>query len=289
VTYDFVLADVFTDRAFGGNQLAVFPDARGISTARMQALAREFNFSETTFVLPPDNPEHTAKVRIFTPSTELNFAGHPTIGTTAVLAAQGAVPGGTAVLELGVGPVPVRVDGSYGELTLTREPEIPGVQPDPCALAETLGLSTPDVVGGWFATVGLPFCFAQLTDPSTVDRAALDPTAWREHFSDAWSSDIYLFAGDTEPGSTLYARMFAPGYGVAEDPATASACAALVGTLAGRWPAPDGTYRLTVRQGVRMGRASTIDATATKKSGRIASVSVGGSTVLVGSGRIMLP
>jgi trans-2,3-dihydro-3-hydroxyanthranilate isomerase len=293
VDLDFVIADVFTEHAFGGNQLAVFPDARGLSAAAMQVLAREFNFAESTFVLPPADPANTARVRIFTPRSELPFAGHPTVGTAAVLASLGRVPTGTAVFELGVGPVPVRIEDHPGrpfcELTLRREPEIPAQRPDHKALAETLGLSTSDIVDGWYASAGLPFCFAHLTSAAAVDRAAFNAAAWRDHLADGWAPDLYLFAGDPAPGTRLYARMFAPSSGIAEDPATGSACAALVGTLAGRWDAPDGTFAMSVDQGVLIKRPALIHASAAKTAGRVHTITVGGSTVLVGTGTMTAP
>src|SRR5213594_2505125 len=172
MSHRFVIADVFTPTAFGGNQLAVFPDARGLSDRAMQAVAREFNFAETTFVLPPADPRYTRRVRIFTPRTELPFAGHPTVGTAAVLARLGLVEtsGGTAtvVFEEGVGPVPVeiRLDGGPVFARLSREARIecPPAEPSPRAVAAALSVPERAVLGAWSASVGLPFCFAHLAD-----------------------------------------------------------------------------------------------------------------------------
>lgn len=287
--HEFVLVDVFTEQPFGGNQLAVFPDARGLSDVDMQARAREFNFAESTFVLPARGPENAAWVRIFTPRFEIPFAGHPTVGTAAVLAARGAIDG-SAVFELGVGPVAVHVeqrgDLPYSRLTLRRGAESPAVTPDPAALAATLSLSTVDVIDGFYATAGLPFCFAHLRDADAVDRAVFNQPAWGEHLAAGWSPDIYLFAGDPEPGAKVYARMFAPSSGVSEDAATGSASAALVGTLAHRWDGPDGSYPLTITQGVHMGRPSRIEAEATKSAGTVHTITVGGTSVIVGGGHI---
>lgn len=297
MSHRFVVADVFTEAAFGGNQLAVLPDARGLSDRAMQAVAREFNFAETTFVLPPQDPRHARRVRIFTPRTELPFAGHPTVGTAAVLARLGLIelPGGTGaiVLEEGIGPVAVEVrlgeTDTFASFVLEREVERPPSLPALAAAAATLSLSEQEVLEAWFASAGLPFCFVHLASREAVDRSALDRAAWSATFARAWASSLFLFAGDLSPGSRLYARMFAPAYGVEEDPATGSACAALAGCLAGRLPDRDGTFRWRIDQGVAMGRPSLIEASAEKRQGRAVSVRVGGSTVLVAEGHITVP
>jgi trans-2,3-dihydro-3-hydroxyanthranilate isomerase len=315
VDYDFVLADVFTDRPFGGNQLAVFPDAAGLSAAAMQALAREFNFSETTFVLAPANPDNTARLRIFTPTMEVPFAGHPTIGTSVVLAAAAVADSGETDppaqtadtagdpaepvdpvpaeqdlrLELEVGLVRVRVRGDRAELTLDRGPEVPDHAPDRRALARALSLREDDVLDCFYASVGLPFCFAHLSSPQAVDSAVIDPAAWRAGIANGWSPDIYLYAGDFAPGGRLHARMFAPADGVVEDPATGSAAAALVGVLAARNPHERREHTLTVHQGVLMGRPSRIEARASVARGTVTSVSVAGRAQLVGRGTISAP
>lgn len=297
MSHRFVIADVFTDTAFGGNQLAVFPDARGLSDRAMQALAREFNFAETTFVLPPQDPRHTRRVRIFTPRTEVPFAGHPTVGTAAVLACLGLIEmsGGTAtiVFEEGVGPVTVEIHlggiAAFTRLVLEREVESPSTLPARKVAAATLSLSEEAVLEAWFASVGLPFCFIHLANKEAVDRAALDRTAWSASFAQAWALNLFLFAGELSPTSRLYARMFAPAYGIEEDPATGSACAALAGCLADRLPNHDGIFTWQIDQGVRMGRPSLIEASAEKRQGRTVEVKVGGSTVLVGEGSMTIP
>jgi len=297
MSHRFVIADVFTETAFGGNQLAVFPDARGLSDRAMQALAREFNFAEATFVLPPQNPRHTRRVRIFTPRTELPFAGHPTVGTAAVLARLGLIEmsGGTAtiVFEEGVGPVTVEIQlggaAPFTRLVLEKGVESPSTLPSRKAAAATLSLPEAAVLEAWFASVGLPFCFIHLVNKEAVDRAALDRTAWSASFAQAWSPNLFLFAGELPPASRLYARMFAPAYGIAEDPASGSACAALAGRLADRLPNHDGTFTWQTEQGVTMGRPSLIEASAEKREGRTVKVKVGGSTVLVGEGSMTVP
>jgi trans-2,3-dihydro-3-hydroxyanthranilate isomerase len=291
MSLDFTLADVFSDRPFGGNQLAVFPDATGIAEADMQRLAREFNFSETTFVLPPDNPACTHRVRIFTPSAELPFAGHPTIGTAAVLAsANGGQPGeGRFVFEEGIGPVEVKVDRSGIRFHL-RSPkfETAGEAPPADAIARALALPPEAIIETWYAGIGLRFCFVRVASRELVDRIVLDKAAWVSGVADGWSSQLYCFAGDYDKGR-LHARFFAPAFGVDEDPATGSASAALAASVAHRSAEGDGTYRIQIDQGVLMGRPSELTATAFKEGGQITEVVVGGSAAIIGSGTIRLP
>lgn len=292
--YRFVLADVFTEQPFGGNQLAVFPDARGLSEERMQTLAREFNFSETTFVLPPEDPAHTCRVRIFTPRTELPFAGHPTVGTPAVLAAgeSGAHGGGRRLLlEEGVGVVAVDVaaEGTFARLTVTAPFETPDERPSAEAVAAALSLPAAEIAESWYGGVGLRFCFVRLASRAAVDFAFLDRAAWTGGLAGGWSPDLYVFAGDFRGGGELYARAFVPSLGVDEDPATGSACAGLVAGLAHHAGYAEPAYTLRVEQGVRMRRPSRIEATARTRDGRLTAVSVGGHTVVVGEGVLHVP
>ncbi|HEX9673573.1 MAG TPA: PhzF family phenazine biosynthesis protein [Burkholderiales bacterium] len=290
----FIIADVFTETAFGGNQLAVFPDGRGLSDRAMQALAREFNFAETTFVLPPQDPRHLRRVRIFTPRTELPFAGHPTVGTAAVLVRLGLVPlsdgAATVVLEEGIGPIAVEIrlrgETVFAHLVTEKEVESPSARPAPNAAASALSLPEDAVLETWFAGVGVRFCFVHLASREAVDRAVLDRAAWSTNFANAWSPNLYFFAGGLAPGSRLYARMFAPALGIDEDPATGSGAAALAGFLAARSPGENGTFKWEIDQGIAMGRPSFIEASAEKRRGRSARVKVGGATVLVGEGTI---
>jgi trans-2,3-dihydro-3-hydroxyanthranilate isomerase len=291
--YEFFIADVFTDRPFGGNQLAVFPAAQGLPDDLMQALAREFNFSETTFALPPEDPRNTRRLRIFTPHVELPFAGHPTVGSAAVLAACGAVDlavtGGRLVFEEGVGPVPVDVDAAFSRLTVNAPLAAPDHQPPRPAVAAALSLSEEVILDCWYAGIGLRFCYVHLSDADAVDRALLDKGAWSAGIADGWSPHLYVFAGEFRSGSRLYARSFAPAAGIEEDPATGSACAGLVASLARRSPEPDGEHAILVDQGVRMGRPSLIDATARTEAGRLRGVTVGGFTAIVGRGVMTVP
>jgi trans-2,3-dihydro-3-hydroxyanthranilate isomerase len=280
MVYRFHIVDVFTPRPFGGNQLAVFPEAEGLPGAAMQALAREFNFAETTFVLPPSAPGSAARVRIFTPGAEVPFAGHPTIGTTAVLASLGRLPTAdgraAARLELGIGPVAVEAEVGDGPL-VTRfaiEPRLerPGGAPAAAGVAATLSLAPAQVYEAVFAGVGLPFCLVRLADRAAVDQAVLDRSAWTKTFAGAWSANVFLFAGDPAADRRLYARMFAPALGIEEDPATGSACASLAALAAHRAAERDGAFTWEVEQGVRMGRPSVIEASAEKREGRVVRV-----------------
>jgi trans-2,3-dihydro-3-hydroxyanthranilate isomerase len=289
MAYDFALVDVFSDRPFGGNQLAVFPDAAGISGQTMQQLAREFNFSETTFVLPPRDPASSFHVRIFTPNQELPFAGHPTVGTAAVLARSGPARQ-TFILEEGVGPVTVTVEDGMIRLHL-QDPvyESTDEAPPATAVARALTLPEDSIVDSWYAGIGLRFCFIHLAGPELVDQARLDRTAWDAAIAERWSPHLYFFAGDLRDGSHVYARFFAPAAGVDEDPATGSAAASLVAGLALRSPGQHGTCRLRVSQGVAMGRPSTLHGTAHRENGLLTQVTVGGNAVVVGTGTMDLP
>jgi trans-2,3-dihydro-3-hydroxyanthranilate isomerase len=301
--YRFYTADVFTDRAFGGNPLAILPDARGLDSSRMQEIAREFNFSETTFVLPPEDKNHTRRVRIFTPGGEIPFAGHPTVGTAHVLAAVGEIPlaGETTriVLEENVGPVPVAIRAKggapvYAQLSVARLPEVGPPPPPAERLARMLSLEPEDLAGDDMppeaVSCGTPFLFVPLRGRDAVARARLKLDLWEETLRDYWTDDVFVFALDPErDDSDVRARMFAPGFGVPEDPATGSACVALGGYLATRSPRHDGTLRWIVEQGFEMGRPSILEVEVDKRAGAITAVRVGGATVLVTEGQMEVP
>lgn len=294
--YTFHILDVFSSTPFGGNQLAVLPDAAGISTEGMQQIAREFNFGETTFVLPKHDPANTCRVRIFTPRVELDFAGHPSVGTACALVMEQHVRRSAPVrliLEENAGPVTVDVahrnGGFHGTLTLSGKIEAPTGAPSPAELAAILSVEPAEVNQVFFAGAGVPFCFAQLSSHEVVDRAAMNRAAWAATLSRAWSPHIFLFAGDLRDGGKLYARMWAPALGIEEDPATGSACAALVGVMASNHDCGGTAYRLSIQQGVSMGRRSDIEAEARKRGSVVTSVSVGGAAAHIASGEIALP
>jgi trans-2,3-dihydro-3-hydroxyanthranilate isomerase len=294
--YTFHIVDVFSSAPFGGNQLAVLPDAAGVSTEGMQKIAREFNFGETAFVLPKKDPATTCRVRIFSPRMELDFAGHPSVGTACALVMKQHVPPSDSmrlILEENVGPVTVDVTqrngGFHGTLSLSGKIEAPTGAPFPTDLAAVLSIEPAEVSQVFFAGVGVPLCFAQLRSNEVVDRATINRAAWAATLSRSWSPHLFFFAGNLRDGGKLYARMWAPALGVEEDPATGSACAALVGAMASKPDFGGTAYRLSILQGVSMGRRSEIEAEARKRDGVVTSVSVGGATTYIASGEIEVP
>jgi trans-2,3-dihydro-3-hydroxyanthranilate isomerase len=296
----FCTLDVFTDTRFGGNQLAVLPDARGLDPDQMATIAREFNLSETAFVLPPDDPAHTRRVRIFTPGGELPFAGHPTIGTAHALAALGHIQltGDITriVFEEGVGPVPVSIRSRNGvpvfaELSVAKLPETGAPPPSRSALADLLSLEVADLTGGTWSpqsvSTGVPFLFIPVRDRNVLKRARVKLDRWEAILKASWAPEVFVFSRDPErEGSHIRARMFAPGLGIGEDAATGSAAAALGGYLAARDPVKDGTLRWVVEQGFEMGRPSIIEVEADKTDGRITAIRVGGASVMVSRGEL---
>jgi trans-2,3-dihydro-3-hydroxyanthranilate isomerase len=288
--YDYLIVDVFSETPFGGNQLAVLTDARGLTTEAMQAITREFNFAESTFILPPDDPAHVAKVRVFTPARELPFAGHPTVGTACALVMSGAQGPGEFVLEEGVGPVAVTTtkDGERysARLRLDRGPERPESVPTMADLAAVLSLPSEEVRDVFGAGIGVNFTFVQLASRDAVDRATLDHAAWKRILADSWASQVHLFAGELEDGGEIYARMFAPAFGIAEDPATGAAAAAIAGAAALK---RSSSLSFDIRQGVKMGRPSLIRASARVEDGKITEIGVGGASAFVAQGQIEVP
>ena len=293
--YTFHVVDVFSSMPFGGNQLAILPDAAGISTEGMQNIAREFNFGETTFVLPK-NDRHTYRVRIFSPRAELDFAGHPSVGTACALVMKQHVRLSDPIrltLEENIGPVTVDVTERHGvfhgTLTLSGKIEAPAGAPSPTDLAAVLSIEPTEVSQSFFAGVGVPMCFAQLNSNEAVDRATINRAAWTATLSRAWSPHLFFFAGNLRDGGNLYARMWAPALGIEEDNATGSACAALVGAIASKRDFDGTAYRLAIEQGVLMGRRSEMEAEARKSGGVVTAVSVGGATTYIASGEIEVP
>ena len=283
--YDFVTVDVFTDQRFGGNQLAVFPDARGITDAQMQALASEFNLSETTFVLPPENPANTARVRIFTKTYEMPFAGHPNVGTGWVLAQQNKA----AILRFeeiaGLVEVQVHRDPAgtvIGTTIAAPQPLSLGQALPAAAIAACAGLAVADVrTAGHppiLASVGNPFVIAEVT-PEALTRAAPDIAAFRAALAHApdqgerFAVHLYCHAGNG-----VRARMFAPLGGIQEDSATGSAATALAALLLSVTDAQDGAWDII--QGVEMGRPSLLRTTARRTPDGIRAT-VGGNCVPV--------
>ena len=292
--HPFETVDVFTDRLFGGNPLAVVLDGRGLTDAQMQAIAREFNFPEPTFLLPPNDPANTARVRIFTPGIEVPFAGHPNVGTAFVLHKLGTIFG-RAIAS------PLRFEEQAGLVLVDVEPDgratvtapqrlsvgttVPAAVAAPCLSLEPVDIATrlhaPTVV-----SVGLPFLMVEVNSREALARARIDSRAFAEHLPlDIAAGIHFYFKAAANDEVDLRARMFSPIDGIGEDPATGSANAGLVGFLAALTPQDDLTLRLRIAQGVEMGRASLIDAEAVKTAGRIERVRIGGRSVSVMTGQ----
>ena len=294
--------DVFTDRMFEGNQLAVFHDARGLSAEQMQTLTREMNFSESTFVLPAEAPGTDIRMRIFTPGAELPMAGHPTIGTTFALAHLGVIPAGKDrwVFGLGVGPTPVELTWKGGALEFAWMDQRPPVYREPASRADVIracGIdpSAIDATGLPIEEIscGVPFTFVPVQTRAAVDAAEPDFGAMRRLKSAFPGDHIGVFVFTTEAmdaGVTAYSRMFAPGSGIAEDPATGGASGPLGCYLVKHGLVLRNQMRDMVSlQGVKMGRPSRIHIRITEDAnGVITRVQVGGKAVRAGEGTLDL-
>lgn len=273
--YPFTQVDVFTDHIFGGNPLAVFLDGEGLSDAEMQAIAREMNLSETTFLLPPTRDDCVALVRIFTPGRELPFAGHPTVGSAFILSNRGMVPNAELLfsLEEGVGLVPVRLEGDAAMPSFIWMLHPPARFEEPLAeratIAAALGLSEADLLPNapiQAGSTGVSFLYVPLRDPETVDRAQLDVPAYLTAMTRVGreAPGVFVFAPNPQAGSDsdaqVYSRMFgAHAVGIAEDPATGSASGPLGAYLVRQGLVPlDGEAHIVSEQGTKMGSQSFI-------------------------------
>jgi trans-2,3-dihydro-3-hydroxyanthranilate isomerase len=292
----YVTVDVFTAAVFGGNPLAVVLDAEGLQASQMQAIAAEFNYSETTFVLPPREKAHAAQVRIFTPRTEIAFAGHPTVGTAVVLAreleARGASRPADLVLEEGVGPVPVRLMRSGGAVTgaefqAPRALEL-GSHASLEDAAACLSLSAVDLcpdIPARVLSVGLPFLVVAVASREALHKAKPSLAAHERVLPPIGTDAVFAYArGDA--AEELHARMFSPLDSIAEDPATGSAAAATLAFLAAQRPARDAEITWRITQGVDMGRPSLILGRTAKRDGVVTAVHLGGQAVVVMRGSL---
>jgi len=292
----YVTVDVFTDRAFGGSRLAVVLDAEALSTAQMQAIAKEFSYSETTFVLPPRDAAHDAEVRIFTVNSEIPFAGHPNVGTAFVLASRAGKAKASLNFEEKAGLVPVEILRESGkvvgaELTapqaLKRMTEFGAEQAAAC-----LSLSAADIRTDRHAphviSAGLPFLSVELASREALRRARPDAAAFARTFPCDGSDAIYFYTRNVpvdEKPCDLQARMFHPGAsGLSEDPATGSATVAAAALLADLDGLQDGELSLRIRQGVDMGRPSLLLTRVRKERGTVISAHVGGNCVPIMEG-----
>jgi trans-2,3-dihydro-3-hydroxyanthranilate isomerase len=303
-TVAYVTVDVFTSERFVGNPLAVIPDARGLSSDAMQKIAAEFCYSETTFVLPPENPSHTAHVRIFTPTAEIPFAGHPNVGTAFVLGQQqtifGKPTGDRLIFEEDAGLVEVALLRDAGDVsgasirapgkltigeTVADELIAACVQIDPQSIRHTTHAPV-------FASVGLPFAFAELDSLETLGKAwpnaAVFAKAAARHKEDKTGFSLFLYVRSPKKPWAIRARMFAPLDNVTEDPATGSASAALGAYLTSLLPAQDTEIKITIEQGVEMGRRSVIGVDVRKSAGTVNEVLLWGSCISIMRGEILL-
>jgi len=301
-SYRYLHYDVFTDRLFGGNQLAVFLDGRSLSTETMQAIAKEMNFSETTFVLPPESGGTDVRMRIFTPGEELPTAGHPTVGTTFALARSGAIEPGRQqfVFGCGIGPVPVTMTWNGGDLDfvwMTQSlPTFGAVIPDPARTAAALSLSPAAVAATGqpvqVVSCGVPFLLVPLTTRSAVDSAVVNAGVLDALFRQVNTRAHGLMVFSAQPGdarATVYSRMFAPEMGITEDPATGIATGPLGCYLVRhKIVRPERAGAMISLQGVKMGRPSHIHMSIGVDKGEITSVRIGGESVLAGEGTLYL-
>ena len=291
--------DVFTDRAFGGNPLAVFTNGRGLSTETMQAIAKEFNLSETTFVLPPVDARNDWRVRIFTPGRELPMAGHPTVGTSFVLAREHLIrrhPEETTItLEEGVGPVPVRIKFEGGEPAFAEMSQpLPTFGPrlsDARTIAKMLSLDRRDLDESLpfeVVSCGVPFLYVPLRSLDAARRARPRADLLESALGGVVPPEVFVFTREVEhPGSTVHSRMFAPGLGIAEDPATGAASGPL-GCYLVRYGlvACDTSAEIVSEQGIEMGRPSFIEIRIERDGDQFTAVKVGGQCHFMGEGFI---
>jgi trans-2,3-dihydro-3-hydroxyanthranilate isomerase len=292
----FVTLDVFTEKLFAGNPLAVVLEPDGLDTAAMQTIAREFNLSETVFVHPPEDKANRAKLRIFTPGRELPFAGHPTVGTAVLL---GRIDGGAAehsiALEEKVGLVRCRVkaagaDSGRATFDLPRLPEIAGEASDNATIAAALSISAGDIGAEHWAvqrwSAGNPFTIVPVSSLDVVARCRPDMAHFEKAFGGGFAAPFIVCRHAAEAGHDFHARMFAPGVGVAEDPATGSAAAAFAGYLAAHAGYKDGEHTALIEQGYEMGRPSVMELTLNIGSGKLTGASIGGGAIVVSEGTI---
>jgi trans-2,3-dihydro-3-hydroxyanthranilate isomerase len=295
VGYRYYICDVFTDTRFGGNQLAVLPEAQGLSDRQMQQIAREFNFSESTFVLPAEQG-HDRRVRIFTPTAEIPFAGHPNVGTAFTLAATGAlgrVDGPvTITFEEKAGLVPITIARRNGAIWCELTAPAPlalGPVVSRELLAAAVSLAPEDVITTTHppqvASVGLPFVVAELRDRNALAHARVHGPGLDAIKALGVVPDVHMYVRSGDEFD-LRTRMFAPYDGVPEDPATGSANCALAALLTGHRPERSGVFTYRIAQGVEMGRPSVLEARSEKRDGEVVWTRIGGASVLVSEGTI---
>ncbi len=299
----YAILDVFTNKALAGNPLAVVLEAEGLSDEQMQAIAREFNLSETVFVLPPENPGHSANIRIFTPGCELPFAGHPTVGTAILMAMErfGDISGeqdAMVVLKEKIGPVRCGVvlkenAAGFAEFDLPKLPAPAGPTEDKDLIAAALGLEPSDIGFENHSPscyeAGVPFVFVPVSNLAALSRAKPNMQIWAKAFREATSQDVFVYCRETRVhDSGFHARMFAPTMGIPEDPATGSAVASFAGAVHYYDELPNGTHFIRVEQGYMMGRPSLIDLEIDIEARKLHAVRIGGQATLVARGELYI-
>jgi trans-2,3-dihydro-3-hydroxyanthranilate isomerase len=289
----FVTLDVFTNKRFAGNPLAVVLEPEGLDTPAMQTIAREFNLSETVFVFPPADKQHRAKLRIFTPARELPFAGHPTVGTAVLL---GRIDGGgehSFTLEENVGLVPCRVkssgaDSGGASFDIPRLPAKTDDPPDAATIAAALGISAADIGLGALAperwSAGNPFTIVPVSGLAAIGRCRPDLARFEAAFGGNFAAPFVICRETAEAGHDFHTRMFAPGAGISEDPATGSAAAAFAGYLAAHGGYADGEHLVRIEQGYEMGRPSLMELTLRISGGKLTGAAIAGGAVVVMDG-----
>ena len=296
--YQFYVIDVFTDKQFEGNQLAVFPIAEGLSDKSMHNIAKEFNSSAPVFITSTEE-KNIKMVRIFTPASEVDFAGHPNIGAAMLLARIGEYSDEKQIdiiFKEKVGDIPLRIyfENSIpqnAELSTAKLPE-KGEAPSLEEIAKVISLDVSDIVPTEIPlsfSCGLPFLFVPITSLEKLKQAVLNQEQWKNNISQSWAPQLYLFTKETElSNSNFHARMFAPALGISEDPATGSAAAALAGFISEYMEKNDGTFTYVVEQGFEIDRPSIIEMSFTQKNHKIESVKIRGNAVIFSEGKIIL-
>ncbi len=295
--YPYRLLDVFTDKPFAGNPLAVVTDAHGLSDATMQSIAAEFNLSETVFVFPRRDTDMTFDLRIMTPQIELPFAGHPTVGTAVTLALARSEPGPAMTFTLvpPIGPIAAQAerlgsDTGRARFTAPKLPERLPVKCDAALAAKLLGLPV-SAIAKWGPTAwsaGVPFVFIPLTSEDALASILIDLGLWKTSVSQSPAPHLYPYLLDPRQPEEVQARMFAPAMGIAEDAATGGAAAAFAGEYATVLRLGDGDHAVVIRQGETMGRPSRLDLNLRIASNKLARVTLGGSAVVIGEGNLKL-
>jgi trans-2,3-dihydro-3-hydroxyanthranilate isomerase len=295
--YQFFTLDVFAEQKFEGNQLAVIPDAESLEDEQMQKIAKEFNYSETAFITQGDS-ENTWNVRIFTPASEIDFAGHPNIGAAMLLAYLGEfthTEKSEIVFKEKVGNVPITVyfeysKPSYAELTVPKLPQEGPPPPTREQIAEAISLESSDISSKQKSlafSCGLPFLFVPIVSLNKLKNASINHEKWKKYISSYWAPQVYLITTDIEkPDSDFHARMFAPALGIPEDPATGSAVAAMSGYLSKLPKYQDGDFSVVIEQGFEINRPSILEMSFTSSSGKVEKVHVKGKAVVVSQGEI---